>query len=77
MTTPVDARIIHVTDAYDAMTTDRPYRPGMTHGQALEALEGNAGTQFDPEVVRRFAELEFTGIAEMGRQNALSGSAKC
>jgi HD-GYP domain-containing protein (c-di-GMP phosphodiesterase class II) len=77
MTTPVDARIIHVTDAYDAMTTDRPYRPGMTHGQALEALEGNAGTQFDPEVVRRFAELEFTGIAEMGRQNALSGSSKC
>lgn len=53
-TTPIDARIIHVADAYDAMTTDRPYRPGMTHDAALRDLSANAGTQFDPAVVRHF-----------------------
>jgi HD-GYP domain-containing protein (c-di-GMP phosphodiesterase class II) len=56
--TPVDARIIHVADAYDAMTTDRPYRRGMRHEEALARLREAAGTQFDPEVVRRFAEVK-------------------
>ena len=55
-TTPIDARIIHVADAYDAMTTDRPYRPGMTHEAALRVLASNAGTQFDPAVVRHFTK---------------------
>jgi HD-GYP domain-containing protein (c-di-GMP phosphodiesterase class II) len=36
------------------MTTDRPYRPGMTHDAALRDLSANAGTQFDPSVVRHF-----------------------
>lgn len=49
--TPVDARIIHVADAYDAMTTDRSYRAGMTHDRAMDILVENAGTQFDPQVV--------------------------
>ena len=49
--TPIDARIIHVADAYDAMTTDRSYRPGMTHDRALDILAENAGIQFDPDVV--------------------------
>jgi HD-GYP domain-containing protein (c-di-GMP phosphodiesterase class II) len=57
-TTPVDARIIHVADAYDAMTTDRPYRRGMTHTEALRTLRANAGTQFDPAVVLHFAGPE-------------------
>ncbi len=55
-TTPIDARIIHVADAWDAMTTDRPYRPGMTHEAALRDLSTNAGTQFDPAVVRHFTK---------------------
>ncbi len=49
--TPIDARIIHVADAYDAMTTDRSYRSGMTHDRALDILAENAGIQFDPDVV--------------------------
>ena len=49
--TPFDARIIHVSDAYDAMTTDRSYRRGMTHEQAINILRTYAGTQFDPRVV--------------------------
>jgi putative nucleotidyltransferase with HDIG domain len=56
--TPMDARIIHVADAYDAMTTDRPYRRGMSHEEAIARLCDGAGTQFDPEVVRRFAEVK-------------------
>ena len=55
--TPVDARIIHVSDAYDAMTTKRSYRRGMTHERAIRELIGNAGSQFDPQVVEVFANL--------------------
>lgn len=55
--TPVAARIIHVCDAYDAMTSDRPYRRGMTHREAIRILREFAGTQFDPRVVDAFAEI--------------------
>ena len=53
----VDARIIHVSDAYDAMTTDRSYRSGMSHERAICILAENAGTQFDPGIVQIFASL--------------------
>ncbi len=56
---PLAARIVHVVDAYDAMTSDRPYRRGMRHAEALAVLERFAGSQFDPGVVgcfRRVAE---------------------
>jgi HD-GYP domain-containing protein (c-di-GMP phosphodiesterase class II) len=56
--TPLDARIIHVADAYDAMTSDRPYRKGMSHQQAMRVLEQNAGAQFDPDLVAVFAQLD-------------------
>jgi len=55
--TPIDARIIHVSDAYDAMTTDRSYRWGMSHEQAIDILHTYAGTQFDPRVVEMFMNL--------------------
>jgi putative nucleotidyltransferase with HDIG domain len=55
--TPVDARIIHIADAYDAMTTDRSYRRGLTHERAIEILFEYAGTQFDPYIVPAFANL--------------------
>jgi hypothetical protein len=48
---PIEARIVHVADAYDAMTTDRPYRRGMPHEVAMSRLKATAGTQFDPNVV--------------------------
>jgi len=48
---PLGARIIAVADAFDAMTTDRPYRKGMPPWQALEEIVKNTGRQFDPEVV--------------------------
>ncbi len=54
---PIDARIIHVSDAYDAMTTDRSYRRGMTHERAIEILTEEAGRQFDPAIVDAFLGL--------------------
>lgn len=45
---PLYGRIIAVADAYDAMTSDRPYRKGMAHEQALAILEQGRGTQWDP-----------------------------
>jgi diguanylate cyclase (GGDEF)-like protein/putative nucleotidyltransferase with HDIG domain len=48
---PLEARIIAVADAYEAMTSDRAYRSSLNHRAAQEELESCAGTQFDPRVV--------------------------
>ncbi len=48
---PIGSRIILACDAYHAMTSDRPYRKAMSHGDALRELRKSAGTQFDPQVV--------------------------
>ncbi len=55
---PLAARIVKVADAYDAMTSDRPYRRGMSHEAALGILEAHVGTQLDGVVVAAFASLE-------------------
>jgi len=59
---PVVAAIISVADAYDAMITDRPYRPGMTKEQALEEVKRCSGSQFHPKPAQALIEL-----FEMGR----------
>ena len=48
---PLGARIILVADAYDAMTTDRPYRKAIGHHKAIAELREKSGTQFDPKMV--------------------------
>jgi HD-GYP domain-containing protein (c-di-GMP phosphodiesterase class II) len=48
---PIAARIVFVADAWDALTSDRPYRPQRTAGDALAEIRRNAGTQFCPTVV--------------------------
>ncbi len=53
---PLPARILTVADAFDAMTSNRPYRECMAVEQALGELVGHSGTQFDPGVVRAFLE---------------------
>ncbi len=60
---PLEARIIAVADAYDAMTSDRPYRRAMSPFDAKESVTRASGTQFDPEVVDAF--LEAFGRNEM------------
>lgn len=54
---PLGARIIAVCDAYDAMTSHRPYRRAKTPAEALLELQRCAGSQFDPEVVKAFARI--------------------
>jgi len=54
---PLGARVIAVVDAFDAMTTDRPYRKGMAPWEALEEIVKNAGKQFDPQVVEPFKRV--------------------
>ena len=54
---PLGARIITVCDAYDAMTSDRPYRATMSKEGALSELSGCAGTQFDTAVVDAFRSV--------------------
>ena len=54
---PLEARIVAVADAYDAMVSTRPYRKAVSSSRALVELEKNAGTQFDPELVRIFKSV--------------------
>lgn len=55
---PLGARIMAVADAYDAMTSDRPYRRAMTPEKAREELLTNSGSQFDPNIVDAFFQSE-------------------
>jgi HD-GYP domain-containing protein (c-di-GMP phosphodiesterase class II) len=58
---PVEARLLGVADAFDAMTSDRSYRPALSVEQALAELERCAGTQFDPELTETFVDGWRTG----------------
>lgn len=60
---PLEARILAVADAYNAMTSPRPYRATMSVAQAVEELRAGSGTQFDPAVVEVFLE----GLGALGR----------
>jgi diguanylate cyclase len=65
---PLEARILAVADAYEAMTHDRVYRPALGHSAARRELEQGAGSQFDEEVVSaflRFLKAE-GGVAAQG-----------
>ncbi|WP_274594853.1 PAS domain S-box protein [Desulfosporosinus fructosivorans] len=53
---PIQARIIAIADAYDAMTSERSYRSAMPEKIAIEELQKNSGIQFDPKIVRVFIE---------------------
>lgn len=62
---PLSARILCTVDAYDALTSDRPYRPSLSHGQAMQVLQEEAGRRIAPDV---FDEL----LAVEGRLEALA-----
>jgi diguanylate cyclase (GGDEF)-like protein len=61
---PLEARILAVADAYEAMTADRPYRDALGHDAARAELEQCAGSQFDPDVVAAFLR----GLAASARR---------
>jgi HD-GYP domain-containing protein (c-di-GMP phosphodiesterase class II) len=65
---PLEARVLAVADAFDAMTTNRPYRRALAESRAIAELERCAGTQFDPEIVSALAgelslEAELAALA--------------
>jgi HD-GYP domain-containing protein (c-di-GMP phosphodiesterase class II) len=59
---PVASRIIAICDAYQAMTSDRPYRSALSHEDAISRLREGAGSQFDPAIVEPLVDL----LAEEG-----------
>ncbi|MDO9124871.1 MAG: HD domain-containing phosphohydrolase, partial [Deltaproteobacteria bacterium] len=58
---PIIAKIVSVADTYDAMTTDRPYRRGLSKELAIKELRRCSGTQFDKEVVEAFVKANEKG----------------
>ena len=61
---PLDARIISVCDAFDAMTSHRPYRKAMTIAEAMAAIRQGIGTQFDRRFGEHFLALSGSGVLE-------------
>jgi HD-GYP domain-containing protein (c-di-GMP phosphodiesterase class II) len=67
---PLVARIIAVADAFDAMTTNRPYRKRRTTEEAVQELKAKSGTQFDPIIVSAFLlAYEKGNIVNNGHKN--------
>jgi putative nucleotidyltransferase with HDIG domain len=54
---PIGARILAVVDCFDALTSDRPYRPAMTEDQAIDIIIERRGTMYDPNVVDTFLSV--------------------
>ncbi len=54
---PLFSRVIAVADAYDSMTSNRPYREALSEWEAMREIERNLATQFDPDIGRRFLQV--------------------
>jgi len=72
---PIGSRIVSVIDAYDAMTSNRCYRQGLAHEEAIARLLAESGTQFDPVVVRAFSQIAQQEAAEVFAATGSSPSA--
>jgi response regulator RpfG family c-di-GMP phosphodiesterase len=71
---PLGDRIFSIVDAYDALTTDRPYRRAMDHSAAIQELQRCSGSHFDPRLVGAFAQVPAAAWAEMRRQTEARAS---
>jgi putative nucleotidyltransferase with HDIG domain len=69
---PVGARVLAVVDAFDAMTSDRPYRRALPAESAIEEVERCAGGQFDPVVARAFVEAWLEGEIRVPAKRAVA-----
>lgn len=70
------ARILAVADAYDAMTSPRPYRPALGSEEAVEVIKRGAGTQWDPMIVYAFVEMVGPRLKVAGPAAASRGEGK-
>jgi HD-GYP domain-containing protein (c-di-GMP phosphodiesterase class II) len=66
---PLGARILAVADAFDAMTSDRPYRSAMSVDEALSEVMRCSGTQFDPVVVAALLKIPLAGMVQAAEQD--------
>jgi HD-GYP domain-containing protein (c-di-GMP phosphodiesterase class II) len=71
---PPLARLLAVADTFDAMTTDRPYRSGLSIDQALAQIESGAGSQFDPAFAHAFLALRPTLQLHLNRKQGLTNT---
>lgn len=62
---PLNAQIIAIADAYDGMISDRSYRNGLPHEEAMRRLKEQSGIQFNPAVVKAFEDIVDNAIAEL------------
>jgi HD-GYP domain-containing protein (c-di-GMP phosphodiesterase class II) len=69
---PIEARILAIADAFDAMISPRPYRRALTHDHALAEVAAGAGTQFDPVAAELFVEAWADGWDTWQRAAAAS-----
>jgi putative two-component system response regulator len=67
---PLAARILAVADAYDAMTSERPYRMAMSIEEAVDEIKKNIGSQFDPVVATAFLQIGETNLASGSLEGA-------
>ena len=65
---PIGARILSVVDCFDALTSDRPYRPKLSDEEAFVILRARRGTMYDPMIVDAFLSVHSTIPAELPRQ---------
>lgn len=65
---PLAARVFAVVDAYDAMTSSRPYREALSHEEAMREIKAQAGTQFDPEVTTAFERIMAERLGLQGEE---------
>ena len=83
---PLGGRILSVADVYDALTTDRAYRAGWPHDEAVQYLKDNAGSHFDPAIVSAFLTVlersprlhigsDITGTRDAGKNGFPSSAA--
>jgi HD-GYP domain-containing protein (c-di-GMP phosphodiesterase class II) len=72
---PIGSRIVAVIDAYDAMISNRCYRKGFPHEEAVRRLVADSGAQFDPIVVQAFVEIAGQEVADVFRATGTSSSA--
>jgi putative two-component system response regulator len=72
---PLEARIVRIADAFDAMTNDRPYSRARSAEDALDELDRYRGLQFDPELVRLMEQLIRSGnlLALLGAPTVIDG----